>query len=83
MAVPTIKRSGASSWIDAIRFACRMSENPRFRRGLAELIPAEVLTPLLAAWDTFCILFDAWYASDNFPGQVDGTAGSPEDVTGS
>jgi hypothetical protein len=65
------KRSGVSTWQLYLRTACRVSHFPAFADGVTLITGPEVAVPLLEAWFTFCTLFEAYLASDDYPWEID------------
>lgn len=79
MPIPAVTRTGVSTWVGAIALACRMFHNPRFQKGLRDLIGTEAANPLITSFQTFCIAFEAYLATDDFPFKIDYTPGEPVD----
>jgi len=66
-------RTGAPSWIKLIRKACQLSHRTHFRSAVILLIGTDA-SDILAAWDTFCALFEVFLSGDDFPAEIDHTA---------
>jgi hypothetical protein len=79
MAIPTVTRTGASTWVDAITLACEMGHKPKFRSGITAMVGEELATPLLAAWDIFCVAFMVVLQADDNGFKIDYTGGEPQD----
>jgi hypothetical protein len=67
------QRTGAPTWAQFVKNACRLSHTPGFTRGATELL-GEDAAVILTAWSAFCVLFDAFIAADDWPLEVDFTA---------
>lgn len=67
-----IGRSGAPTWIVLITKCCKLSRNIHWRAAAIQLIGTDA-SDIIAAWDTFCALFEIFLAGDDFPGEIDHT----------
>ncbi len=68
-------RTGAPSWAQFIKHACKLSHTPGFRSGATALLGADA-ADILAAWDTFCLLFEVFLGQDDWPLEIDFTSPS-------
>lgn len=77
------QRSGAPTWVELIKTACRLSHNAAFRAGLLAIFgdDAAVLA-VYGYWVTFCAAFEAMMAADDQPGEIDATTGEAQDRPG-
>lgn len=75
------KRTGASSFLLAVRAACRFSHFPQFWQGMAQVIGADAVTIWKPLWEAFCAAVEAYMDSDDHPFQIDYTGGEEQDIT--
>lgn len=74
-------RTGAPTWALILQKACKLSHTPGFNAA-ATLLLGEDASTILAAWTTFCTLFEAFVSQDDWPFQTDFTAPfGPGDVS--
>lgn len=66
-------RTGAPSWARIISKACKLSHTVGFQQGATALLGADA-ADILAAWATFCLLFETFLAADDWPLQIDATS---------
>ena len=66
-------RSGAPSWAQHVKRACKLSHTAGFVAGANALLGEDAAT-ILAAWNIFCALFDAFIEADDWPLEIDETA---------
>jgi len=67
------QRTGAPSWAQFIRKACKMSHMPGFTAAATILLGSDA-ADVLAAWNTFCVLFETFLGKDDWPLEVDFTS---------
>ena len=72
-------RTGAPSWAKLVGVACRLSHTSGFWPAITRMIGAGPSSDLKLVWDPFCVAFEAVLANDDWPFQVDATAGEEED----
>lgn len=65
-------RTGAPTWAQYIRKACKLSHMPGFTAAATLLLGSDA-TDVLAAWHSFCLLFEAFLGKDDWPLEIDHT----------
>jgi hypothetical protein len=64
-------RTGARSALNLIRKACQLSTTPGFRTGVLTILGPGDGGDFLAAWDTFCLVFNPIVGNDDWFNQID------------
>lgn len=72
-------RSGAPTFALLITKACRLSHNASFAGVLASML-GDDFADIWSAWQSFCILWEAFLGKDDWPFQIEASSPSgPED----
>lgn len=66
-------RTNAPTWAIIIRKACKLSHGARWGTGMAALFGDDA-ADIISAWNTFCVLFEAFMALDDYPFEIDSSA---------
>jgi hypothetical protein len=66
-----IKVNGARTWLNVLRYACRLSRLPGFLTGLNAILGSDRAASWVAAWEPLCLLVDAMVAADDYFNQRD------------
>lgn len=77
-------RTGARTFLEDIRHACKLSHTPGFVGGLRTILGTADADTLYALWTPFCSLVESFIAADDYFNKQDWneeTTGS-EDIAG-
>ena len=72
------KRTGARTFLNDVRHACKMSHMPGFRNGLTNILGPDGAADLYSLWTPFCALVESIIVLDDWFNLIDATAPSEE-----